>query len=75
MRKREGFRQAFQGFDPEVLAGWGEADITRLLADPGIVRHRGKIEGTIAGAQAYLRIEAREGFSNFLWGFVGGRPI
>lgn len=75
LRKREGFRQAFQGFDPEVLAGWGEADITRLLADPGIVRHRGKIEGTIAGAQAYLRIEAREGFSNFLWGFVGGRPI
>ena len=75
LRKREGFRQTFQGFDPEVLAEWGEADITRLLADPGIVRHRGKIEGTIAGAQAYLRIEAREGFSNFLWGFVGERPI
>ncbi len=75
LRKRESFRQAFQGFDPEVLAGWGEAEVTRLLADAGSVRHRGKIEGTIAGAQAYLRIEAQQGFSNFLWGFVGGRPI
>ena len=75
LRKRAQFRAAFQGFAPEVIAGWGEDEVARLLADPGIVRHRGKIEGTIAGARAFLRIEAREGFSPFLWNFVGGRPI
>ena len=61
LRRREGFRAAFQGFHPEVLATWGEAETTRLLADPGIIRHRGKIEATFAAARAYLAIEAREG--------------
>jgi DNA-3-methyladenine glycosylase I len=75
LRKRETFRSAFAGFDPVVVAGWGEADVLRCLADPGIVRHRGKIEATIRGAQAYLRIEGEGGFSPFLWGFVGGRPV
>ncbi|WP_151717416.1 DNA-3-methyladenine glycosylase I [Gemmobacter serpentinus] len=75
LRKRENFRAAFAGFDPETLAGWGEAEVERLLQDAGIVRHRGKITGTIAGAQAYLRIEAREGFANYLWKFVGNKPI
>ncbi|MBA3908470.1 MAG: DNA-3-methyladenine glycosylase I [Rhodobacter sp.] len=75
LRKRESFRAAFQDFDPETLAKWGEADVTRLLADPGIVRHRGKIEGTLRGAQAFLRIEAAGGFSSFLWSFVGDRPL
>lgn len=75
LRKREGFRQAFQGFDPEILATWGEPEVSRILQDPGIVRHRGKIEGTIRGAQAFQRIEAREGFSPFLWAFAGGKPI
>lgn len=75
LRKREGFRAAFQGFDPATIATWGEAEITRLLSDPGIVRHRGKIEGTIRGAQAFLRIEGAQGFSPFLWSFVGGTPI
>lgn len=75
LRKRETFRAAFEGFRPEVIAGWGEPEVLRLLADPGIVRHRGKIEGTIAGARAWLRIEEREGFSPFLWRFVGGNPI
>jgi DNA-3-methyladenine glycosylase I len=70
LRKRDGFRAAFQGFDPHLIATWGEPEVTRLLADPGIVRHRGKIEGTIRGAQAFLRIEAREGFSPFLWSFA-----
>jgi DNA-3-methyladenine glycosylase I len=74
LRKRETFRQAFAGFDPAVIAGWGEGDILRCLADPGIVRHRGKIEATIRGAQAYLRIEGERGFAPFLWGFVGDRP-
>ncbi len=70
LRKRDGFRAAFQGFDPATLATWGEPEITLLLQDPGIVRHRGKIEGTIRGAQAFLRIEAREGFAPFLWSFA-----
>ena len=70
LRKRDGFRAAFQGFDPAVIATWGESEVARLLQDPGIVRHRGKIEGTIRGAQAFLRIEAREGFSPFLWSFA-----
>ena len=77
LRKREGFRSAFAGFDPEILASWGESEVARLLADPGIVRHRGKIEGTIRGAKAFLRIEPREGFSPFLWSFApppGPRP-
>lgn len=75
LRKREAFRSAFQGFYPEIVATWGEDDVLRLLADPGIVRHRGKIEGTIASAKAYLRIEAREGFSTYLWNFVGETPM
>ena len=75
LRKRAGFRAAFAGFEPERIAGWGEAEVTRLLADPGIVRHRGKIEATIGNAQAFLRIEAREGFAPFLWRFVDGRPV
>ena len=75
LRRREGFRAAFQGFDPAVIATWGEDQVAELVADPRIIRHRGKIEATIAGARAYLRIEAREGFSRFLWSHVGGRPI
>jgi len=75
LRRRNAFRAAFAGFDPAVLATWGEADTLRLLADPGIIRHRGKIEATFAGARAYLAIEAREGFAAFLWNHVGGQPI
>ena len=75
LKKRDAFRAAFEGFRPEIIAHWGEDDITRLLANPAIVRHRGKIAGTIRSAQAYLRIEQREGFSDFLWGFQGGRVI
>lgn len=74
LRKREGFRRAFAGFEPAVIARWGEADVARLLADPGIVRSRAKIEATIGNARAWEAIEAREGFAPFLWGFVEGRP-
>jgi DNA-3-methyladenine glycosylase I len=74
LRKREAFRAAFAGFDPATLATWGEAEVLRLLADPGIVRHRGKIEGTLRGARSFLRIEAAQGFSPFLWSFVSGQP-
>ncbi len=75
LRKRPAFRSAFAGFDPEVIAGWGEPEVTRLLADAGIVRHRGKIEATIGNARAFARIEAREGFAPFLWDRVGGAPV
>jgi DNA-3-methyladenine glycosylase I len=75
LRKRDAFRAAFHGFDPALIATWGAAEVTRLLGDPGIVRHRGKIEGTIRGAQAFLRIEAAQGFSAFLWSFVKGHPV
>jgi DNA-3-methyladenine glycosylase I len=76
LRKREAFRRAFEVFDPARVARFGPADVTRLLADPGIVRSRQKIEATIRGARAYLAMQA-EGidFSSFAWEFVGGTPI
>lgn len=75
LKRREGFRDAFQGFDPHVLAAWGEAEVTRLLADPRIIRHRGKIEATLGNARAWTRIEAGPGFAAWLWDFVGDRPL
>lgn len=75
LRKRPAFRVAFAGFDPDVIADWGAADVDRLLADPGIVRHRGKIEATICNARAWQRIETDEGFADWLWGHVDGRPL
>ena len=75
LRKREGFRAAFEGFDPERIAGWGEAEIARCLADPGIVRHRGKIEATIGNARGYLDIGGAEAFSAFLWDRIDGTPV
>lgn len=75
LRKRDSFRAAFQGFDPKIIATWAEPEVARLVQDPGIIRHRGKIEAAIRGAQAWLRIEAEQGFSPFLWSFTGGQPI
>lgn len=76
LRKRDGFRARFEGFEPARLAAWGEAEIAAALQDPGIVRHRGKIEATVGNARAYMAIEKSEGdFSRYLWSFVGGKPI
>ena len=75
LRKRDNFRAAFAGFDPNVIAAWGDPDVDRLLADPGIIRHRGKIEATITNARAWQAIEADQGFSSFLWSYVNGRPL
>lgn len=75
LKKRDNFRCTFEGFEPALIAKWGEAEIQRCLADPGIIRHRGKIEATIGNAQAYLKIEEREGFDQFLWRYVDGKPI
>ena len=75
LRKRESFREEFEGFDPERIALWESGRIDRALENPGIIRHRGKIEATVRGARAFLEIESTEGFSPFIWGFVGGSPI
>ena len=75
LKKRENFRNAFEGFDPNAIANWTDKDVERLLADPGIVRHRGKIEATIGNARGWAEIDAREGFDNFLWRYVDGAPI
>jgi DNA-3-methyladenine glycosylase I len=72
--KRENFRRAFEGFDPERIAGYGKRDVARLLRDPGIIRNRQKVEAAIANARVYLAMqEAGESFSDFLWSFTGGR--
>lgn len=75
LRKREGFRAAFADFAPEAVARFGADDVARLMADPGIVRHRGKIEATIGNARAFLTLEAGAGFAAFLWAFVDGVPV
>lgn len=75
LKKRENFRDRFDGFVPEVVAEWGDAEIAAALADPGIVRHRGKIEATVQNARAYLDLEAQNGFAAFFWDRVDGRPI
>jgi DNA-3-methyladenine glycosylase I len=75
LRKREAFRRAFEGFDPDRVAGFGEAEIQALLSDPGIVRSRAKIEATVGNARAFVTMRDKgEDFSAFVWGFVGGEP-
>lgn len=75
LRKREAFRAEFDGFNPERVARWDGARIDRALQNPGIIRHRGKIESAVKGARLFLDIESQEGFAPFLWSFVGGQPI
>jgi DNA-3-methyladenine glycosylase I len=76
LRKREAFRAAFDGFDPERVARYGQADRARLMGDPGIVRSGAKIDAAIRGARVWLDMRERgEDFSHFLWGFVGGAPV
>jgi DNA-3-methyladenine glycosylase I len=76
LRKREGYRRAFAGFDPAVVAGFGSKDVERLLADPGIVRNRLKVESTVNNAARVLEAQAEHGsFDAYLWAFVDGTPI
>ena len=75
LRKREGFRAAFAGFDPEAVARFGEDDVARLLADPAIVRNRLKIEATIANARAVLALrEQGIDLGALLWSFAPAEP-
>jgi len=75
LKKRDGYRRAFHGFDAATIARYSEPDITRLLADPGIIRNKLKVHAAIANARAYLELrDALGSFDQFLWQFVGGRP-
>jgi DNA-3-methyladenine glycosylase I len=76
LKKRDNFREAFDGFEPEIIARYDEKKIIQLVNNAGIIRHRGKIEATIGNAQAYLRIKASgQTFADYLWAFVGDAPI
>jgi DNA-3-methyladenine glycosylase I len=76
LRKREAFRAAFADFDPAKVARFGEADVARLLADPGIIRSRAKIAATIAGARIWCDMADRgEDFAGFCWSFTDGRVL
>lgn len=72
LRKRDGYRAAFDGFDPVRMAAYTDADRDRLLADPGIVRNRAKIAAFIGNANAYLQTDD---FAALIWSFVGGAPL
>jgi DNA-3-methyladenine glycosylase I len=77
LNKREGYRAAFAGFDPERIARFGKRDVARLLRDANIVRNRLKVEAAISNAKAYLDFREKNvsGFAQHLWSFVGGKPI
>ena len=76
LRKRDNFRRAFDGFEPEIIASYGKRKVGALMNDAGIVRNRSKIEGAILSARGYLDImEKSPGFSALLWNFVDGEPV
>ena len=76
LRKREAYRSAFAGFDPEAVARFDDAKVKELLANPGIVRNRLKVESTITNARAFLAIREEFGsFAAYQWRFVDGRPL
>jgi DNA-3-methyladenine glycosylase I len=76
LRRREGYRRAFDGFDPAVVAGYGEEKIAALLEDTGIIRNRQKVRSAINNARRFLEVQAELGsFDAYIWGFVDGRPI
>lgn len=77
LRKRDNFRRAFDNFEPTKIARYTEPKIAKLLQNEGIIRHRGKIEGTIKNAKLYLDIMEKEpgGFSHFIWKHVDGKPV
>jgi DNA-3-methyladenine glycosylase I len=75
LRKREAFRAAFDGFDPEKIVRYKPAKIEALMQNPGIVRNRAKIEATIAMARITLDLAGRGGLARHLWGFIGDKPV
>ena len=76
LKKREAFRRAFDGFDPAVVAGYGPEKLEALMADPGIVRNRRKIQASVQNAKAFLAIQKEYGsFDRYLWGFTDGQVV
>jgi len=76
LKKRDNYRRAFAGFDPEKVARFGKRDVTRLMNDSGIVRNRLKIESSISNARAFLAVQKEFGsFDRYIWQFVGGKPV
>ena len=76
LRKRVGYRSAFANFDPDAVAGFGPAEVDALVANPAIVRHRGKIESTIGNARAFRTVQREFGsFADYLWSFTGGARV
>lgn len=76
LKRREGYRRAYQNFEPEVVARYTEVDTARLLADEGIIRNRAKIASSVSNAQAFLKVQEEFGsFDDYVWRFVDGRPI
>jgi len=76
LKKRDAYRAAFAGFDPEAVAGFDGAKVTELLSNPGIVRNRLKVESAITNARSFLKVREEFGtFDAYQWRFVGGRPI
>ena len=76
LKKREGYRAAFDGFDPAIVARYDERKTAELLADAGIVRNRLKVASAVTNAQAFLAVQEEYGsFSNYIWAFVDGAPI
>lgn len=76
LKKRENYRQAFDGFDPRKVAEYGEAKVEELMNNPGIIRNRAKIQAAIANARCFLKVQEEFGsFDAYMWRFVGGKPI
>jgi DNA-3-methyladenine glycosylase I len=76
LNKREGYRKAFSGFDPQKVARYGATDVRRLLGDAGIVRNRQKVASAINNAKRFREVQAEFGsFDRYIWAFVGGKPI
>jgi DNA-3-methyladenine glycosylase I len=76
LRKRSSFRAAFDGFDPEMIAGYGETKVQELLGDSGIVRNRAKILAVINNAKRFIQVQEQFGsFDKYIWGFIDYRPI
>jgi DNA-3-methyladenine glycosylase I len=76
LKKRDHYRQAFDGFDPNQVAAYGEAKAAELLENPGIIRNRLKVQSAITNAQAFLKVQEEFGsFDAYIWRFVGGKPV
>jgi DNA-3-methyladenine glycosylase I len=76
LEKREGYRRHLQGFDPRRVAGFGATEIEAMLADPGVIRHRGKLESALGNARIFLELQAKHGsFARYLWQFTDGKPL